>query len=144
MAECAAKAAESGVTLSINLPVATTPGHIGHTNAFWAQYATGRPAGEKAVMSLAALHPKTPDAANEVAGIADMGFAGIKFHLKYQEFRFNDPAMDDVWAAMSEKGLVAYLHAGGEWVFSVPYHSSPSEILELFEIGSFANAGAPL
>lgn len=131
VAECAAKAAESGVTLSINLPVATTPGHIGHTNAFWAQYAAVGPAGENAVMSLAALHPKTPDAASAVAGIADMGFAGIKFHPEYQEFRFNDPTMDDVWAAMSEKGLVAYLHAGGERVFSAPYRSSPSEILAL-------------
>ena len=32
---------------------------------------------------------------------------------------------------MSENGLVAYLHAGGERVFSPPFHSTPKEILEL-------------
>ena len=32
---------------------------------------------------------------------------------------------------MSEKELVVYLHAGGERVFSTPFHSSPSEILTL-------------
>ena len=60
-----------------------------------------------------------------------MRFAGIKFHPEYQNFRFNDACMDDIWAAMSENGLVAYLHAGGERVFSPPFHSTPKEILEL-------------
>ena len=130
---CAANAAEAGITLSINLPVATTPDHVRHTNAFWAQYAAKTKIDEGAVMSLAALHPKTPNAANEVCEIARMGFSGIKFHPEYQNFRFNDALMDDIWAAMSEKGLVAYLHAGGERVFSAPFHSSPSEILSLHQ-----------
>ncbi len=133
IAECAAKAANAGISLSINLPVATTPDHVGHTNNFWAQYAVKTKVGESAVMSLAALHPKTPDAASEVGNIARMGFAGIKFHPEYQNFRFNDSIMDDVWAAMADAGLVAYFHAGGERVFSAPFHSSPSEILTLHQ-----------
>lgn len=128
---CAANAANAGVALSVNLPVATAPGHVGHTNGFWAKYAAETASGASAVMSLAALHPKTPDAAREVVEIAGMGFAGIKFHPEYQEFGFNDSCMDDVWAAMAEKGLVAYLHAGGERVFAAPFRSSPSEILTL-------------
>ena len=133
IAECRANAANAGISLSVNLPVATTPEHVRHTNNFWSQYATKKSVGESAVMSLAALHPKTPDAANEVCEIAKMGFSGIKFHPEYQNFRFNDALMDDIWAAMSEKGLVAYLHAGGERVFSAPFHSSPSEILSLHQ-----------
>ena len=133
IAECRANAANAGISLSVNLPVATTPDHVGHTNAFWAQYAAKTKVDESAVMSLAALHPKTPNAANEVCEIARMGFSGIKFHPEYQNFRFNDALMDDIWAAMSEKGLVAYLHAGGERVFSAPFHSSPSEILSLHQ-----------
>ena len=133
IAECRANAANAGISLSVNLPVATTPDHVGHTNAFWAQYAAKTKVDESAVMSLAALHPKTLNAANEVCEIARMGFSGIKFHPEYQNFRFNDALMDDIWAAMSEKGLVAYLHAGGERVFSAPFHSSPSEILSLHQ-----------
>jgi predicted TIM-barrel fold metal-dependent hydrolase len=131
IAECATNAAAAGVSLSINLPVATAPDHVGHTNAFWSRYAAKTKGDDGAVMSLAALHPKTPDAANEVGNIARRGFAGIKFHPEYQNFRFNDSTMDDIWAAMAETGLVAYLHAGGERVFSPPFHSSPSEILTL-------------
>ena len=131
VSKCAQNAAKACIALSINLPVATTPEHVRHTNTFWAQYATKKSVGESAVMSLAALHPKTPDAADEVCEIARMGFSGIKFHPEYQNFRFNDALMDDIWAAMEEAELVAYLHAGGERVFSAPFHSSPSEILTL-------------
>lgn len=128
---CAAHAGECGISLSVNLPVATTPDHVGHTNAFWSEYASKKPVASSAVMSLAALHPQTPDAAGMVGEIARAGFCGIKFHPEYQCFRFNDSCMDDVWAAMAEAGLVAYLHAGGERVFSAPFHSSPSEIHDL-------------
>ena len=131
VAGCAANAAEAGIVMSVNLPVATTPDHVGHTNSFWSQYASRGNDGDRSVISIAALHPHTTDAANEVCNIARMRFAGIKFHPEYQNFRFNDACMDDIWAAMSENGLVAYLHAGGERVFSPPFHSTPKEILEL-------------
>ena len=128
---CTANAAEVGIVMSVNLPVATTSDHVGHTNSFWSQYASRGNDGDRSVISIAALHPHTTDAANEVCNIARMRFAGIKFHPEYQNFRFNDACMDDIWAAMSENGLVAYLHAGGERVFSPPFHSTPKEILEL-------------
>ena len=131
VAGCAANAAEAGIVMSVNLPVATTPDHVGHTNSFWSQYASKGYDGKSPVISLAALHPKMPDAADEVCNIARMGVAGIKFHPEYQNFRFIDACIDDIWAAMSENGLVAYLHAGGERVFVPPFHSTPSEILEL-------------
>ena len=117
----------SEISMSVNLPVATRPDHVGHTNGFWKEYA--KPT--DGIASLAALHPATPDAPNVVAEIAAAGFAGIKFHPEYQEFGFNDPSMDDIWAAMAERNLVAYLHAGGERVFAPPYRSSPSEIRAL-------------
>ena len=117
----------SEISMSVNLPVATRPDHVGHTNGFWKEYA--KPA--DGIASLAALHPSTPDAPNVVVEIAAAGFAGIKFHPEYQEFGFNDPSMDDIWAAMAERNLVAYLHAGGERVFAPPYRSSPSEIRAL-------------
>lgn len=120
---CLAKNASSGIAASMNLPVATKPDSVGHTNDFWAAYAKG-----PGVFSLASFHPLVKDKAAETERIASLGFAGIKFHPEYQLFRFNDPGMDDAWAAMSEFGLVAYLHAGGERVFKPPYHSSPSEV----------------
>ena len=126
---CIAKNATSGIWASLNLPVATKPDSVAGTNRFWADYAPTRAKG--GVLSLASFHPQVEDKAAEVARIAEAGFTGIKFHPEYQLFRFNDAAMDDAWAAMSEFGLVAYLHAGGERVFNPPYHSTPSDIATL-------------
>ena len=126
VAGCRAKNAACGIAASLNLPVATKPDSVGHTNVFWAQYANGPD-----VFSFAAFHPLVEDKGREIEKIASLGFSGVKLHPEYQLFRFNDPQMDDAWAAMSEFGLVAYLHAGGERVFSPPFHSSPSEIATL-------------
>ena len=126
---CIAKNATSGIWASLNLPVATKPDSVAGTNRFWADYAPTRAKG--GVFSLASFHPQVEDKAAEVARIAEAGFTGIKFHPEYQLFRFNDAAMDDAWAAMSEFGLVAYLHSGGERVFNPPYHSTPSDIATL-------------
>ena len=126
---CIEKNATSGIWLSLNLPVATKPESVEGMNRTWAEFTPVRAKG--GVVSLAALHPQVEDKPAEVERIAAAGFAGIKFHPEYQLFRFNDPAMDDTWAAMSELGLVAYLHAGGERVFNPPYHSTPSDIATL-------------
>ena len=128
---CVAKDAADGITASVNLPVATKPDSVPHTNRFWSAYAPrSASANQKtpAVFSLASFHPLVDDKIGEIERIASLGFTGIKLHPEYQLFRFNDKAMDDAWAAMSDLGLVAYLHAGGERVFSAPFHSSPSEI----------------
>lgn len=127
MSCCRNSMATSGISISVNLPVATSPNHVEHTNEVWRAYA--KP--DDGIVSLAALHPATPDAPDVVAKIAATGFSGIKFHPDYQQFNFNDPSMDDIWAAMAEHELTAYLHAGGDYVFAPPYRSSPSEIRTL-------------
>lgn len=126
---CIAKNATSGILASLNLPVATKPDSVGGTNRFWSGYAPARSKG--GVFSLASFHPQVEDKAAEVARIAEAGFTGIKFHPEYQLFGFNDAGMDDAWAAMSDFGLVAYLHAGGERVFKPPYRSTPSDVATL-------------
>ena len=127
MSCCRNSMATSGISISVNLPVATSPNHVEHTNEVWRAYA--KP--DDGIVSLAALHPATPDAPDVVAKIAATGFSGIKFHPDYQQFNFNDPSMDDIWTAMAEHELTAYLHAGGDYVFAPPYRSSPSEIRTL-------------
>ncbi len=132
IAGCARRGRECSVALSINLPVATDPRQVAHVNKWAADVNRGREGnGRHEVLSLAALHPDTPDMHKAVAEVAASRFAGIKFHPEYQHFRFNDPRMDGCWEEMSSRGLVAYLHAGGERVFEPPYHSTPTEIRAL-------------
>ena len=122
---CTAFSEKSGIPLSINLPVATAPDQVEPINR-WARGIRG-----PRVLSLGALHPSSENRTAIVDRLAEDGFRGIKFHPEYQLFRFNDPEMDEVWDAMAETGLVAYLHAGGERVFEPPFHSSPREVAEL-------------
>ena len=134
VAGCVEKSASSSIRVSVNLPVATKPDSVEHTNDFWSAYAPrlGVPASEASVVrSLASLHPGVKDKPGELERVAGLGFTGVKFHPEYQLFGFNDPAMDDTWAAMASLGLVAYLHAGGERVFKPPYHSTPGDIATL-------------
>lgn len=126
-AGCRDHARRSGISLSINLPVATAPAQVAHTNA-WAARLNAE---DRGIVSLASLHPDCENRAALIAEIAAAGFRGIKFHPEYQTFRFNEPRMDEVWSAMSDHGLVAYLHAGGERVFEPPFRSSPGDVLEL-------------
>ena len=135
VAGCRAADARSGIAASLNLPVATAAHQVAHANDFWSAHVPDaeaeRLSGRPAVFSLASLHPGFEDKPAELERVKSLGFTGVKFHPEYQLFRFNDPAMDDTWAAMSELGLVAYLHAGGERVFSPPFHSTPGEIRDL-------------
>lgn len=126
---CVAKNAECGIAISLNLPVATKPESVYRTNRFWSEAVDLR--AKDGIRSLASFHPRLEDKQGELAHIASCGFAGIKLHPEYQQFGFNDPSMDEVWSAMSDLGLVAYLHAGGERVFPGPYHSNPAEIASL-------------
>ena len=133
VAGCAAKNRECGIAASLNLPVATSARQTAHVNEWAAGVNRSAAAGAGAVMSLAALHPDAADVHAALAAIAADGFAGVKFHPEYQQFRFNDAKMDGCWEEMSGLGLVAYLHAGGERVFDPPYHSTPAEIRRLHE-----------
>lgn len=134
---CKAKDDVSGIVLSLNLPVATKSDSVRHTNEFWSKFSplSSSRAGEgeigrsrAQVVSLACFHPQVKNKKEELEKIVELGFTGVKFHPEYQNFRFNDSCMDETWALMSELGLVAYLHAGGERVFPPPYRSSPGDI----------------
>lgn len=129
---CRRKNLADCISAAVNLPVATKPDSINNTNRFWANHLPQNEAGmPSAVVSLAAFHPLVEDKGRALEKIAADGFAGVKMHPEYQRFRLDDKGMDDAWAAMSELGLVAYLHAGGERVFDPPYRSTPADVVNL-------------
>ncbi|MBP5509433.1 MAG: amidohydrolase family protein [Kiritimatiellae bacterium] len=124
----------SGVTVSLNLPVATTLDQVEKINA-WAldvnREADAESAGRPCVRSLASYHPDVPDAQTFVDAIARVGFAGVKLHAEYQTFTLEDKRMEGFWEAMSDRGLVVYFHAGGERVFQPPFRTHPRDFLKL-------------
>ena len=124
---------ESGVTISLNLPVATTLDQVEKINA-WAlevnREADAESGGRPRVRSLAAYHPDVPDPHSFVESIATAGFTGVKLHAEYQMFMLDDRRMEGFWEEMADHGLVVYFHAGGERVFQPPFRTHPGDFLE--------------
>lgn len=110
----------AGISLSVNMPVATRPEQVDGMN----EWVKAMPEG---IVSFAALHPDTPDKASVLRKIKADGFKGIKFHPEFQQFRLDDPRMLGCWEEMASLGLVAYFHAGGDRSFEPPFHTTPRD-----------------
>lgn len=120
-----ANLAESGILGALNLPVATKPDQVGSIN-FWAAATNQGP-----VYSLATIHPDTHDIPGTLTAVKAAGFKGVKLHPEYQDFTLDDPRMTPVWETCSALGLFVFLHAGGERVFTPPFHTTPSALADL-------------
>ncbi|HNX33991.1 MAG TPA: amidohydrolase family protein [Kiritimatiellia bacterium] len=115
----------SGIRGALNLPVATKPAQVDSINA-WAAANNCGP-----VFSLATVHPDTSDIPGVLAAARAAGFRGVKLHPEYQTFTLDDPRVTPVWETCSDLGLFVFLHAGGERVFTPPFHTTPSAIAAL-------------
>ncbi len=117
--------AASGIRGALNLPVATRPDQVDSINA-WAAANNQGP-----VYSLATVHPDTPDIPGALAGAQSAGFKGVKLHPEYQDFTLDDPRVAPAWEFCSDAGLFVFLHAGGERVFTPPFHTDPAALAAL-------------
>jgi predicted TIM-barrel fold metal-dependent hydrolase len=83
---------------------------------------------------LPSVHPKTPGAAKWIHRIADAGFLGVKLHPMYQDFDFDDPSMDEVYAACAEQGLFVETHCGLDIAYpSDDRRAAPARMLAVIE-----------
>lgn len=112
----------AGISLSVNLPVATKAEHVEGTNAFVKTLPKG-------ILSFAAFHPDVPDPADALRRIKEAGFKGIKFHPEFQQFTLDEKRMLPIWEEMSALGLIAYLHAGGDRNYLPPFHTTPKSFV---------------
>jgi len=69
------------------------------------------------IAPLPSVHPKTPDAPAWLGRFAEEGFAGIKLHPMYQAFAVDEGALDGIYAAAGERGLLVVLHCGRDIAF---------------------------
>jgi predicted TIM-barrel fold metal-dependent hydrolase len=112
---------------ALNLPVATKPDQVCSINA-WAIAINTPP-----IASLGTIHPDQEDIPQTLRFLKQSGLRGIKLHPEYQLFTLDDPRMACVWEICRDEGLFVYLHAGGERVFTPPFHTSPTAIAHLLD-----------
>jgi len=103
---------ESGVDVSIVLPVVTRPEQFNTVNEFAARLNEKYQGKEHRLLSFGGIHPDTLDFKRELRIIKDLGLQGIKLHPDYQDTYFDDIKYMRILDYATELGLVAVVHAG--------------------------------
>ena len=123
--ECVAE--RSGVSLAVNLPVATRPDQAASINRFAREI--NRRGGR--VMSFGAIHPHTAEPERELEELAKAGFRGIKLHPDYQGCYADDPAVIRVTREAKRLGLHVVFHGGVDIAFPNDVHATPKRMANL-------------
>lgn len=89
---------ESGVDISVILPVATKPSQVESINSWAAETQSER------LVCFGALHPDYPHFRSEVRPMRETGLLGVKFHPNFQEFHPDEERMFPVYEALAEEG----------------------------------------
>jgi predicted TIM-barrel fold metal-dependent hydrolase len=101
----------AGVEASVICNIATKPSQVEPIFKWCTQIASER------IIPFPSIHPDTPDAACWMRRFKDAGLRGVKLHPMYQEFAFDEPRMDALYAAVAEAGLVLEPHCGYDIAF---------------------------
>lgn len=124
---------EDGVSLSINLPVATKPDQVIKLNRFAVEHADVR----TGVISFGAMHPDFSSVGNikeEIAFLAHHGVRGIKMHPEYQKFYPDEISLYPIYEACAEFGLLVHFHAGRDIAFD-KVHGTPERFSKIPQLG---------
>ena len=123
--------ARSGVDLSINLPVLTTPQQADKVND---SLLAGRDKMlDMGILTFGGMHPGYSAYREKLRMLAREGVKGIKLHPAYQRTDLDDPVMMRIIDAANESGLIVLIHAGLD--IGIPGHdySDISMILRVLE-----------
>lgn len=124
----------SGIDVSVVLPVVTAPKQFDSilhfasaVNEKWAENDSAK------IISLAGIHPDSPDYKQQLQLIAREGFKGVKIHPNYQGMHFDDIRYKRLIYAASELGLAVLTHAGFDPVTPDEVFCSPDMILDVLK-----------
>ena len=118
---------ESGIDLSVILPVATDPAQVMGINDSAARRAEERLA--EGLVSFGAMHPDYEDWHGELDRIRANGMKGIKIHPVYQETDLDDIRLLHIYDRCAELGLSVVIHAGFDIGFLGVDRCSPERSL---------------
>lgn len=109
-----ARMKEDGVSVSVNLPVATRPDQVKSINKKMIEH---NKSADKSIICFGAMHPefsKTGDFAEEIEYLSLNGIKGIKLHPEYQEFFPDDGRLKKLYDACVKYKMIVVMHAGAD------------------------------
>jgi hypothetical protein len=113
----------AGIAVSVVCAVATGPAQFEPILRWCAAIASPR------LLPFPSVHPGARDPAGEVRQVAAAGFRGVKLHPEYQDFHVDDPALEPIYRALEECGLVALFHAGHDIGYPDSDRAAPARLL---------------
>ncbi len=116
---------KAGVEKSVVCNIATRPKQFEPIFEWCKQVASER------IVPLPSFHPADPAAVEQIYRIADAGFKGIKLHPYYQEFALDEPRMDPMYKAISDKGLLLVCHTGFDIAYDRYDAAGPKRIISV-------------
>lgn len=116
-----ARMQETGVEVSVNLPVVSRPQNQAEVNRF------AKESSRKNIIPFGGLHPDCENVTEELEKLKDMGMAGIKFHPPFQKVRLEDPKYEEMWKRINQLGFPVLIHCGKAEI-ERPYDLYPSGV----------------
>lgn len=124
---------ESGVDISIVLPVVTNPLKSSSMNNYAARVNEAFYEKESGIFSIGGIHPETPDIKTVLKEVSDLGLKGIKLHPDYYGVMFDDIRIKRIIDIASELGLFVITHAGMDIGLYPPICCTIDSIINVIE-----------
>ena len=113
---------ESGVDLSIVLPVVTNTRQTENVNNF------AETVRNEKVISFGGIHPLNENPDKILEDLKERGFKGIKLHPEYQQCNIDSPESIKILKKAEELELYTVVHAGIDVGIKPPLHCSPKQL----------------
>ncbi len=98
------------VSLSVNLPVMTSPAQVEKVNT--ALISQADELLQRGILTFGGMHPDYPEPRKELRRLREHGIKGIKLHPAYQKAAIDDIRNLRILDCASQEGLVVVTHAG--------------------------------
>lgn len=115
-----------GVSVSVNLPIATKPGQLDSIVGFSEKVKSNR------MLSFASIHPENNNKYEMLKEIKLRGFKGIKLHPDYQGSFIDSKDNVEILKICEELELYTIIHAGVDIGYKPPYKAMPDRINNVF------------
>ncbi len=124
---------QSGIDLSVVMPIATKPKQTESINRYAAEVSGD------GLLSFGSLHPMGEDPEGTLERLAEAGFRGIKLHPEFQDFYIDSPESLRVLRRAEQLGLLVLLHTGKDVGIPPPVHCPPPRLRGILDHVSGTN-----
>ena len=120
----------SGVDMSVIMPVATKPEQMDSINTYAKEICEKYPG---RLISFGGIHPDCEDYKKELNHIKELGLKGIKIHPDYQRVMIDDIRFMNIIEYADELGLVILTHAGVDIGLPETVHCPPDKMRKVLD-----------